>query len=528
MSEQHVLASKDHFEVMEKPFPQLFGKYLLLEPIIDGGMATISLARHMRDIGDMSSSADKLLAIKTIKQEYSSDEKFRQMFMDEIKILFGLNHPNIVQSYDYGIQDAQLFISMEFIEGQNLRQFERKLGEKRKWFSIESSLYIVSEICHALHYAHNYKSKLSGQDYRIVHRDVSPDNLMITYDGQVKIIDFGIAKATVKEEHTQTGLLKGKSSYMAPEYLRDQSDLSPLSDQFSTGLVLWELLCGRKCFNEKKEVDNLTKIVECQIPWPQVHNPKVSHSLAKIVMKSLSKNPQDRFSSMDKFGKALTEVLNREYSGFYPTKLKKYAEVLFAEEIQELNQRLRNFGNIDIEPYKKKLQESHNLYLENGIAEADNNDSESSEYDFQLIHGQEDFDDNDDDELKTQQTSLNTDESPLSFDSPVEDQLQRSKLKPKDFIYEDEQKDSGYWASRLFRTFTYIGLGLFILSLATLADWYYRGSTSFVEQMARNWEKGDAFFKDIGGGNSDLRKNQKKKFQESVKEREKKIEKLKI
>lgn len=354
--------------VMQRPYPQIFGRYLLLKPITDGGMASISLARHLGGLeGDKTSGhdlhlADKLMAIKTIKLDWSRDESFQQMFKDEIRIIFGLNHPNIVQSYDYGFQQDQLYLAMEYIEGYNLREYQVKLKKIKKWFSVDTIAYITKNICQGLNHAHKYKNRLTGESFEIVHRDISPDNIMITNDGMIKIIDFGVAKAINNLNRTNTGMVKGKSSYMAPEYLLDQKGLTHLSDQFATGLILWELLTGRKCFNHHEDMKNLTDIMECKIPNPKEINPKVPDELAQIALKSLSKDPSNRFEDMQEMADELSIFLSKHYPDFKESKIKKYAQHLFSDEISEHTNTLVELGRINISVFKQKMQENKEVH----------------------------------------------------------------------------------------------------------------------------------------------------------------------
>ena len=267
-----------------------FGKYLLLDHILDGGMNRIFRARYLGD------TASKICAIKVVLPQYSSDPAFKTMFMDEIKVTFGLLHPNIVQTYDYGTHQGQLYVAMEYCDGKNLKEYLDKLLEKKFVFPVEICTYITTQVCQGLYYAHTLTDKLTGKDCNIIHRDISPHNIMLTYDGAVKVIDFGIAKADSNSEVTQAGTLKGKLSYIAPEYLEGK-DLDPRYDQFAVGITLWEMLCSRKLFKANNDIAVLKLIQECNIPKPSSINPKVPQELDEIVLKSLSKNPKDRFEN---------------------------------------------------------------------------------------------------------------------------------------------------------------------------------------------------------------------------------------
>jgi serine/threonine-protein kinase len=321
-----------------------FGRYLILDHLVDGGMAKICRARFLGE------QADKVVAIKMVQPQYSKDEAFKTMFMDEIKLTFGLLHPNIIQTYDYGFYQDQLFVAMEYCDGRNLKEYLEKLKERKFVFPVEISTYIMSQACQGLYYAHTFRDKLTGEEAHIIHRDISPHNIMLTYDGSVKIIDFGIAKSQKNSEATQAGTIKGKLSYLAPEYL-DGLELDPRYDQFAIGITLWEMLCSRKLFKENNDLAVLKKIQECKIPAPSSINPNVPKELDEIVLKALSKDRTKRFDNLDQMNRALMKFLYAKYPDFNGTDLSYFAQELFREEIKKDREKLYEFGKIDIKPY---------------------------------------------------------------------------------------------------------------------------------------------------------------------------------
>lgn len=334
-------------EEEEEKLPMLFGKYLVLDRLTQGGMAKICLARYLGGAADDNVEAEKLVSLKMVLPEFSSNNDFKKMFLDEVKIIFALTHPNIVQTFDYGLIKDRLFISMEFIEGANLKQFLDKLKVQKKRFPIDASVYIIKTIAAALHYAHTYQDKLTGKKFNLIHRDISPDNIMITYDGNIKLIDFGIAKSDAKSEMTEAGTIKGKVSYLSPEYLTGDGDIDCRYDQFGVALVLWELLTNTQTFDGDSNMACLTKIVECKIDPPSKLNRHVDKDLDNIILKALSKSPEDRYDTMEDFSRALTTYLNKNFPEFHESKIKKYAQVLFKEEVKENHERFIEFGKID-------------------------------------------------------------------------------------------------------------------------------------------------------------------------------------
>jgi serine/threonine-protein kinase len=321
-----------------------FGRYYILDHLVNGGMAKICRARFLGE------QADRIVAIKMVQPQFSSDESFKQMFMDEIKVTFGLLHPNIVQTYDYGLHKEQLFVAMEYCDGRNLKEYLTRLKEKKFVFPVEISIYIMSQVCQGLHYAHRFTDKLTGKAANIIHRDISPHNIMLTYDGSVKVIDFGIAKAETNSESTQAGTIKGKLSYLAPEYL-EGLDLDARYDIFSVGISLWEMLCSQKLFKAKNDLAVLKKIQECTIPAPSTINPNVPKELDDIVLKALAKDRNNRYEDIDQLNRALIKFLYANYPDFNSSDLSYFAKELFKEEIQKDREKLFEYGKINLKPF---------------------------------------------------------------------------------------------------------------------------------------------------------------------------------
>ena len=334
----------------EKKF-QRFGKYLILDHLVDGGMAKICRGRYLGE------QANKVVAIKMVQPQFSNDEAFVRMFQDELNITFGMLHPNIMQVYDYGKTNGQLYTAMEYIHGANLKQYLDRLKERKVVFPVEISCYIISQVCLGLHYAHTFTDKLTGKPYNIVHRDISPHNIMLTYDGAVKVIDFGIAKANTNSEATQAGTIKGKMSYLAPEYL-DGLELDARYDEFAVGITLWEMLCSRKLFQAPNNNDLaiLKQIQTCKITPPSQINPAVPKELDQIVMKALSKDRSHRYENLDQMNRALIKFLYSHYPEFNASDLKTFADDLFKAEIQNDRDKFVEYGRIDVQAYIEEMK----------------------------------------------------------------------------------------------------------------------------------------------------------------------------
>ncbi len=329
---------------------QRFGKYLILDHLVDGGMAKICRARYLGE------QANKMVAVKMVQSQFSNDEAFVRMFQDELNITFAMLHPNIMQVYDYGKVNGQLYTAMEYIHGLNLKQYLDRLKEKKVVFPVEISCYIISQVCLGLHYAHTFTDKLTGKPYNIVHRDISPHNIMLTYDGAVKVIDFGIAKANTNTEATQAGTIKGKLSYLAPEYL-DGLDLDARYDQFAVGITLWEMLCSRKLFQANNDLAVLKQIQACKVIAPSEINPSVPKDLDAIVMKALSKDRTHRYENLDQLNRALVRFLYSTYPEFNASDLKTFAYDLFKSEIQKDQEKFVEYGRINTTSYIEEMKQ---------------------------------------------------------------------------------------------------------------------------------------------------------------------------
>jgi serine/threonine-protein kinase len=329
---------------MSKKFnPQRFGRYVLLDHFKSGGMAEIFRARMANE-----DDANRLLVIKKIASSYAANEEFVKMFKSEIKVSIGLTHPNIVQIYDYGEHNGTYFLAMEYVEGKDLKSFIKRLKQLKHIFSVDISSYIIAQACSGIHYAHGYKDKITGRPLNIIHRDLSPQNLMISYDGTVKILDFGIAKAESKVDSTRAGTIKGKLGYLAPEYINgDQLDAR--YDVFALGICLWELLTARRMFSAENELSVLKLIQECKITPPSKYNKSVPKELDEIVMKSLSKDKNQRYQSADLMQRDLHKFLYSNNPHFNPADLAGLAQELFKKEISDDRKHLGEIGKITVD-----------------------------------------------------------------------------------------------------------------------------------------------------------------------------------
>ncbi|MGQ0505441.1 MAG: serine/threonine protein kinase, partial [Myxococcaceae bacterium] len=265
-----------------------YGSYDLIKRLATGGMAQLYLAREQAENG-----SEKLVVVKRILSHLAENLDFVRMFLDEARIAARLNHPNIVQIFNLGAQDDSYFLAMEYIHGEDVRRISKTADQKGRALPHALVARIIAEACAGLDYAHK-KADAQGRPLNIVHRDVSPQNILVSFDGKVKVVDFGIAKAADQATVTRSGVLKGKYSYMSPEQAAGRK-LDRRSDIFALGVVLWELLTKERLFKRANEIQTLTAVGECKVSPPSVLAKSIPPELDAIVLTALSKTPEGRF-----------------------------------------------------------------------------------------------------------------------------------------------------------------------------------------------------------------------------------------
>ena len=276
-------------------------KYVSLRHLATGGMAEIHLALTRGIEG-----FEKLVVVKRVLPHMARDEDFVRMFLDEARIAATLHHPNIVQVYDIGRDDQSHFFTMEFVHGADLSNTLRRATEARRPPTLDHALSIVLALCAGLHYAHE-KEGLDGKRLGLVHRDVSPQNVLISFDGAVKLTDFGIAKAAERPGATRDGALKGKLSYMSPEQARSRP-LDRRSDVFALSILLWELTTFRRLFRAASDFETLELVTGSDAPAPSRFRPEYPPELEQIVMKGLQRDPDRRYQSAEEMQLDLEEL----------------------------------------------------------------------------------------------------------------------------------------------------------------------------------------------------------------------------
>ena len=329
--------------------PRRFGRYTLLRRLASGGMAELYLALH-RSLANF----ERLVVIKRILPELGRDQSFITMLLQEARIAATFSHPNIVTTFDVGQAEGEYFIAMEHIHGEDLRSIVRAMRPKNvRDFPLEHALAIGVGAAAGLAYAHEQRD-LHGVPLAVVHRDISPQNILVTFTGDVKVVDFGIAKARLSHDSdpsvggdtgfisgvvatgplpdTGAGKVKGKLPYMSPEQARGEA-LDARSDIFSLGIILFELCTGRRLFRGPNDADTLQLILDGQYPAPASVNPRVSPALGAVISKALAFDRNDRYATARDLQSDLVRVVHEEHIALSSVAFGDWMQMLFAERL---------------------------------------------------------------------------------------------------------------------------------------------------------------------------------------------------
>jgi serine/threonine-protein kinase len=270
--------------------PKTIGRYLLFDEIAAGGMATVHVARLMGPIGFA-----RTVAIKQIHRHLAKDEKVRSMFIDEARMAARVRHPNVVSVLDVIASDGELLLVMDYVHGESLSRLAPPSSEGTWPVPVPIASAILIGVLHGLHAAHEAKDE-KGQPLQLVHRDVSPQNILVGQDGVPRVVDFGIAKAAGRIQTTAEGQLKGKARYLAPEQVLDAA-VDRRADLYAASVVLWELLAGRRLFDGGGAASTLRQVLSPTYEAPSRHAPAVPVEVDRLVMRGLAREPGERFAS---------------------------------------------------------------------------------------------------------------------------------------------------------------------------------------------------------------------------------------
>ncbi len=318
------------------PQMQRLGRYRLVREIASGGMASVNLA--------VADGVDKLVALKMIHAHLAQEDSFVQMFLDEARISSAISHRNVCNVFDFGEVDGRYYLAMDYLSGQSLRDVIHRL-RKMPDLAPPSRLAvlagtIIAEACEGLHAAHELRDA-QGKPLEVIHRDVSPHNLFVSYEGSVSVVDFGIARASDRIQHTATGILKGKFSYMAPEQIR-QLEIDRRVDVWSLGVCLWEMLTLERLFVRNSQADTLMSVMMDRVKAPSELHPGIPKALDAIVMKALARSPAQRYATARDLGRDLAKFVRETGEAMDTVEIETLLTRMFPREIDENRRLLRN------------------------------------------------------------------------------------------------------------------------------------------------------------------------------------------
>jgi serine/threonine protein kinase len=323
------------------PAPRAFGRlgeYHLLKKIAQGGMGTIYLAKRLGVSG-----FEKTFVIKCMLDSLADDQEVQAMFIDEARLAARLAHPNIAQIYDFGVIDGTYYIAMEHIAGEDLRAIITRLRERNVKIPVPIALRILLDLCSGLEYAHTLTD--AGKPLGIIHRDISPANIMVSYHGTVKLLDFGIAKATSRISATRSGGIKGKLAFLSPEQIQDLP-IDARADVFCLGITSYLLLANRHPFRRETEVATMNAIVHDPVPDPREFRDNLPEEVVSIMLRALERDRDLRYGSAAEMGEGLQMALTRLAPGVGAADVANFMVTLFGEEGREDRSNVPTLGNI--------------------------------------------------------------------------------------------------------------------------------------------------------------------------------------
>jgi serine/threonine-protein kinase len=320
---------------------RLVGRYELIHRLGHGGMATVYLGRAIGTAG-----FERLVAVKVIHPHLASEPEFVEMFLDEARIAAKIHHPHVVEIMDLGEDDDLFFMVMEYVEGDTLASLLRELRKREEQLALPAALQVVSDVCRGLAAAHDLK-ELDGRPVELVHRDVSPHNFLISMDGRVRVVDFGIMKAAGKRSTTLTGQLRGKVPYMSPE----QAKAKPVdhrTDIFALGAVFWEMLAGERLFAGETESETLARVMQCSVPDILERRPELPEYIRPILKKSLAIDPDERYDSAKVMLKDIRAALRKHDEDDPREVLAGYMKRFFEGRIEYIHATIRGHAAGDM------------------------------------------------------------------------------------------------------------------------------------------------------------------------------------
>jgi eukaryotic-like serine/threonine-protein kinase len=325
-------------------FPRKYGDYVLLRSLGRGGMGEVFLAKHEGMAG-----IDQLCVLKIIPFRDGDQGNWLQRFMDEARVMVNLRHASLCHVFDVGTHEKDCYLAMEYIPGVTLRLLSKQLQKKQSVCSTEIALFLMCQVLEALDYAHRQKHAATGEPMRLVHRDVSPQNVMISYEGEVMLIDFGIAASTLKQARTATDMVAGKVQYMAPEQARGEP-LDQACDQYAAAVILYELLVGERFYGKRNmaEVWAISSMGDFSPDQMQT----IDEPLRSVLQKALSGDPHDRYPDCEAFAFAIADLL-RTLPVTNKKTVRTYIRSLFDEEYTKEQEFMSLVAKLNMKKYSK-------------------------------------------------------------------------------------------------------------------------------------------------------------------------------
>jgi serine/threonine protein kinase len=306
-------------------------RYTITERLDHGGMAEV-----FRGVAESMEGFKKSVAIKRVLPNLTKNQKFVSMFLDEARLSLFLQHANIVQVFDISkTPDNAYFLVMEFVDGCNLKSLIERQKQKGKRMDVGHSVYLMIECCKALQYAHSLEHPETNEPLGIVHRDISPPNILLSKNGEIKLVDFGLAKANSQIEATDPGVVKGKFSYLSPEAASGR-DVDHRADVFAVGIILWELFTGRRLFYGESDYQTVELVRQARVPSIAALNPEIDGEIEAVVRKSLARDPDDRYQNAGDLGEALANFL---FSRRMPVTVRDIASLVRDTQVEAMRKR---------------------------------------------------------------------------------------------------------------------------------------------------------------------------------------------
>jgi serine/threonine protein kinase len=335
--------------------PKVFGRYLLLKRLSRGGMGEIFLAK----LGEIQ-GFEKLVIIKKILPNLVADQEFIKRFIDEAQVAIKLQHANVAPVFEVGKVDGEYFLAIEYIEGRDLRRMITRQREERTRLPSDLAMFCVREMANGLAYAHR-RTDESGRSLALVHCDISPPNVMVSFEGEVKIIDFGIAKSAIRIAETNPNMGFGKFGYMAPEQLIRGGIVDKRTDVYAAGVVLYELLTGERLFTFPEGADyrQIARMVTLgKFKKPSERDPRLDPGIDPIVMKALASNKDERFQTAEEFRDGIQVKLSQMNPTINADALAHFMRGLFRDEITEEHALVASMKAVDVAPFQHELDQA--------------------------------------------------------------------------------------------------------------------------------------------------------------------------